>query len=52
MALRSMTVRRYEEIRRRPNEGRSLRQIARALGRSRRTVREVRDEERLLPDAP
>jgi len=43
MALRSMTVHRYEGIRRRLAEGRSLREIARALGCSRRTVREVRD---------
>ncbi len=50
MALRSMTVHRYEEIRRRLAEGRSLREIARALGCSRRTVREVRDGERLSPD--
>jgi transposase len=52
MALRSMTVHRYEEIRRRLTEGRSLREIARALGCSRRTVREVRDGERVSPDAP
>jgi FixJ family two-component response regulator len=52
MALRSMTVQRYEEIRRRLAEGRSLREIARALGCSRRTVREVRDGERVSPDAP
>ena len=52
MALRSMTVHRYEEIRRRLAEGRSLREIARALGCSRRTVREVRDGERVSPDAP
>jgi hypothetical protein len=52
MALRSMTVHRYEEIRRRLAEGRSLREIARALGCSRRTVRELRDGERLWPDAP
>src|SRR5947199_7926615 len=52
MALRSMTVHRYEEIRRRLAEGRSLRETARALGCSRRTVREVRDGERVSPDAP
>jgi transposase len=52
MALRSMTVQRYEEIRRRLAEGRGLREIARALGCSRRTVREVRDGERRSPDAP
>jgi len=47
-----MTVHRYEEIRRRLAEGRGLREIARALGCSRRTVREVRDGERVSPDAP
>src|SRR5580704_2397792 len=52
MALRSMTVHRYEEIRRRLAEGRSLHEIARALSCSRCTVREVRDGERLSPDAP
>ena len=52
MALRSMTVHRYEEIRRRLAEGRGVREVARALGCSRRTVREVRDGERLSPDAP
>ena len=51
MGVRSLTVHRYEEIRRRLAEGRSLREIARALGCSRRTVREVRDGERLSPDA-
>jgi DNA replication protein DnaC len=52
MGVRSMTVRRYEEIRRRLAEGRGLREIARALGCSRRTVREVRDGERVSPAAP
>src|SRR5579862_2739164 len=52
MALRSMTVHRYEEIRRRLAEGRGLREIARALACSRRTVREVRDGERISPAAP
>ena len=52
MALRSMTVHRYEEIRRRLAEGRGLREIARALGCSRDTVREVRDGARLSPAAP
>jgi transposase len=52
MALRSMTVHRYDEIRRRLAEGRSLREIARALGCSRRTVRDVRDGERVSPNAP
>lgn len=52
MALRSMTVARYEEIGRRLAEGRSVREIAHALGCSRRTVREVRDGQRLSPAAP
>ena len=52
MALRSMTVHRYEEILRRLAEGRGLREIARALGCSRRTVREVRDGDRRSPEAP
>src|SRR5207302_505532 len=50
MALRSMTVHRYEEIRRRLAEGRGLREIARALGCSRRTVREVAPGERVEVD--
>jgi hypothetical protein len=52
MGVRSMTVRRFEEIRRRLGEGRGLREIARALGCSRDTVREVRDGLRVSPDAP
>jgi len=52
MGVRSMTVRRFEEIRRRLDEGRGLREIARALGCSRDTVREVRDGLRVSPDAP
>jgi hypothetical protein len=47
-----MTVRRFEEIPRRLSEGRGLREIARALGCSRDTVREVRDGLRNSPDAP
>jgi Helix-turn-helix domain len=47
-----MTVRRFEEIQRRLSEGRGLREIARALGCSRDTVREVRDGLRVPPDAP
>lgn len=35
MGIRSMTVRRFDEIRRRLSEGRGLREIARALGCSR-----------------
>jgi len=52
MGLRSMTVGRYEEIRRRLAEGRGVREIARALGCARATVREVRDGARGSPDAP
>lgn len=52
MGARSMTVGRYEEIRRRLADGRGLREIARALGCSRDTVREVRDGIRGSPDAP
>jgi hypothetical protein len=52
MGERSMTVRRFEEIRRRLSEGRGLREIARALSCSRDTVREVRDGLRVSPDAP
>ena len=52
MGSRSMTVERYEEIRRRLAEGRSLREIARALNCSRDTVREVRDGARQSPDTP
>jgi hypothetical protein len=47
--LRSMTVGRYEEIRRRLAEGRGVREIARALGCARATVR---DGARVSPDAP
>jgi transposase len=50
MGSRSMTVGRYEEIRRRLAEGRGLREIARALNCSRDTVREVRDGARQSPD--
>lgn len=52
MGLRSMTVGRFEEIRRRLADGRGIREIARALGCSRDTVREVRDGVRQSPDAP
>ena len=40
---------RYQEIERRLRDGRGLREIARALGCSRRTVREVRDGVRRAP---
>lgn len=52
MGSRSLTVSRFEEIRRRLAEGRKVREIARALGCSRDTVREIRDGLRLSPDAP
>jgi DNA-binding NarL/FixJ family response regulator len=39
MGTRSMTVGRYEEIRRRVTDGRGVREIARALNCSRDTVR-------------
>jgi hypothetical protein len=52
MGARNMTVGRYEEIRRRLGEGRKVREIAWALGCSRRTVREVRDGLRGSPAAP
>ena len=47
MARRELTVDRHEEIKRRLADGRSLREIASALGCSRRLVREIRDGERL-----
>jgi DNA-binding NarL/FixJ family response regulator len=52
MGSRSLTVGRYEEIRRRLAEGRGVREIARALSCARDTVREVRDGLRHSPDAP
>ena len=52
MGARSMTVGRYEEIRRRLAEGRGIREIARALGCARDTVRKVRDGLSQSPDLP
>src|SRR5688572_12432101 len=52
MARRVFTVDRHKEIERRLAEGRGLREIARALKCSRRTVREVRDGMRASPDHP
>ena len=49
MGSRSMTVDRCQEIERRLRDGRGLREIARALGRSRQTVREIRDGIRASP---
>ena len=47
MARRVLTVDRHEEIKRRLADGRSLREIATALGCSRRLVRQIRDGDRL-----
>jgi hypothetical protein len=47
MSRRTLTVDRHEEIKGRPADGRSLREIATALGCSRRLVRKIRDGERL-----
>jgi len=47
MAKRKLTVDRHEEIKRRLAAGRGLREIATALGCSRRLVRQIRDGERL-----
>lgn len=49
MARRVLTVDRYDEIKRRLAAGRTIREIARALGCSRDTVREVRDGTRGAP---
>jgi hypothetical protein len=52
MARRILTVDRYEEIGRRLQEGRGVREIARALGCSRRLIREIRAGLKRSPDAP
>ncbi len=52
MARRKLTVDRYLEIKRRLSEGRGVREIARALGCSRRLVREPRSGLKPSPDAP
>jgi hypothetical protein len=46
MSRRQLTVQRYEEIKRRLAEGRSVRKIKTALKCSRRLVREIRDGKR------
>jgi Mu transposase-like protein len=51
MARRKLTVDRYAEIKRRLSEGRGVREIARALGCSRRLVREIRSGLKGSPDA-
>jgi hypothetical protein len=52
MSRRKFTVDRYQEIERLLAAGRGLREIARALKCSRRTVREIRDRQRSSPDQP
>ncbi len=52
MARRILTVDRYGEIGRRLQEGRGVREIARALGCSRRLIREIRAGLKGSPDAP
>ena len=49
MARRKLTVDRYAEIKRRLADGRGVREIARALGCSRRLIREIRSG---LKDSP
>ena len=52
MGSLGMTLVRCEKIRRRLAEGRGVREIARALGCARATVREVRDGARVSPKEP
>ncbi|MDP2323711.1 MAG: IS21 family transposase [Gammaproteobacteria bacterium] len=52
MARRKLTVDRYQDIERRLVEGRSVREIASALGCSRRTIRLIRDGQKASPEAP
>jgi hypothetical protein len=52
MSRRKFTVDRYNEIERLLATGRGVREIARALKCSRRTVREIRDRQRSSPDQP
>ncbi len=52
MARRKLTVDRYAEIKRRLAQGRGVREIARALGCSRRLVREIRSGLKGSPNAP
>lgn len=52
MAGRILTVARFEDIQKRLAEGRSVREIARALNCSRKTVRAVRDGSQARPDQP
>jgi Integrase core domain len=52
MAGRILTVARFEDIQKRLAEGRGVREIARALNCSRKTVRAVRDGQLGRPDRP
>jgi len=52
MARRILTMDRYTEIRRRLAEKRSIREIARALGCSRRWVRQIQAGSQATPEAP
>lgn len=52
MAERKLSVARFEEIKRRLNEKRTVREIARALKCSRKTVRAVRDGQKVSPEEP
>lgn len=52
MSRRKFTVDRYKEIERLLGSGRGVREIARALKCSRRTVREIRDGQRDSPEKP
>src|SRR5262245_923628 len=52
MSRRKLTVDRYQEIERLLAAGRGVREIARSLKCSRRTVREIRDRQRSSPDRP
>ena len=52
MARRKLTVDRYAEIKRRLAEGRGVREISRALGCSRRLVREIQRGSKESPEAP
>lgn len=51
MARRKLTVDRYEEIKRRLAEGRGVREISRALGCSRRLVREIQRGSKESPES-
>jgi hypothetical protein len=52
MARRKLTVDRYAEIKRRLAEDRGVREISRALGCSRRLVREIQRGLKESPEAP